>query len=151
MTEVQQGAANAELVERVLQDTQSDELAELYRDDARWEEVRARLEPHIGEDCVFAWIALGQRTERLGIDGLRAGWLDWMAPWAEYHSETGDVRAVGDETVLAFARQLGVPASGGAPVEMLPAAVVRVHDGKIRAVDFYAQRDDAVAAAEGRG
>ncbi len=31
-----------------------------------------------------------------GLDGMRAGWLDWLAPWVQYRTEVEDVLDAGD-------------------------------------------------------
>jgi uncharacterized protein (UPF0261 family) len=55
------------------------------------------------------------------------------------------IRPVGDDKVLVFARQVGIRRDR-VPVEMQAAAVATIHDERICAVDFYATREEALAA-----
>jgi hypothetical protein len=34
-----------------------------------------------------------------GLHGLRAGWLDWLAPWASYRAEIEELIDLGDRVV----------------------------------------------------
>lgn len=151
MTEVEQGAANVELVERALGGvTEGVDMVALFSDETLWTQLRDQWSLGFTDDCAFAWIALGMSMERRGPDGLREGWLDWFEPWAEYRSHVEDARPVGDDKVIAFARQVGIP-HDGSPVEMHAAAVVTIRDDLICRVDFYATPEDAIAAVEGSG
>ena len=151
MTEVQQGAANMELVARALGGpTEGVDMRAVFADDDQWAELRDAWGQGFTKDCVFAWVALGQRNERFGPEGLREGWLDWFEPWAEYRSHVEEMRPIGDDKVLAIATQVGVLREG-TPVEMHAAALVTIRDGLISAVDFYATREEAIAAVEGEG
>lgn len=150
MTEVQRGTTNAELVARVLSEhIDGVDMLTLYRDDENWAALRDAIEQDFTDDCVFAWVALGQRSERFGLEGLRAGWLDWFEPWADYRSWVDEITPVGDDTVVAFARQVGT--RDGARIEMQAAAVVTFRDTLISAIDFYATRDEAAAAVGQEG
>jgi hypothetical protein len=82
-----------------------------------------------------------------GLDGLRAGWLDWLAPWASYRTETEEVIDLGDRVVSVlcdYARR-----EPDAPeVALKSAAVWTVHDGRIVRAEFYVGgRDEALKAA----
>ena len=147
MTEVSQGTSNVELVERALVAvTRGADWTGLFSDDERWAELREQMSPAYAEDCVFCWVALGQRIERVGIDGLRAGWLDWLEPWAEYRSEVEEMRPLDDERVLVIVRMVG-KRNEGPEIEMNSAAIVTVRDARICRIDFHGRPEDAMAAA----
>lgn len=146
MAEVEQGVANVDLVTRVIgAHFEGADTLGLYRDEESWEAMRGGVAEYFTEDAVFAWVALGQRHERYGADGLRAGWLDWFEPWEEYRSTLEEVRPVGEDRVLCFVREVGV--RDGAPIEMQAAAIVTIRDDRIAGIDFYATRDEALSAA----
>lgn len=151
MTDVQRGAANVELVERAMGGvTEGVDMVALFSDESSWAELREQWSLGFTDDCEFAWVALGMRMERSGPEGLRAGWLDWFEPWIEYRSHVEDLRPVGDDRVIAFARQVGIQREGP-PVEMRAAAVISIRDGLISRVEFHATPEDAIAAVEGAG
>jgi ketosteroid isomerase-like protein len=130
--------------------TPEQELRPLFEDDEKWRRLHDEIEQYFTDDVVFGWVALGQRVERPGLAGLRAGWVDWFQPWMEYRMTVKEIRPAGDEVVLAFADQTGIPAEG-APVEMQGVALVKLRGERICAVDFYATPEDALAAAEVSG
>jgi ketosteroid isomerase-like protein len=145
MTEVSQGAANVELVERALVGAvRGADWTQVFADDAAWELLREGMSGAYEEGCVFAWVALGQRIERVGADGLRAGWLDWLEPWTEYRSEVEDMQALDDDRVLVNVRQFGRQ-DDGPEVEMHSSAIVTISNGRICRIDFYGRPEDAGA------
>jgi ketosteroid isomerase-like protein len=81
-----------------------------------------------------------------GLDGLRACWRDWLAPWASYRTEIEELIDVG-ERVVVIARDYGRREAGAAEVEQRNAAVWTVRDGRIVRAEFYAgDRTEALAA-----
>ena len=147
MTEVSQEAANVELVERALLGVvRGADWTQLFADDGAWESLRDAMSGAYEEGCVFAWVALGQRIERIGADGLRAGWLDWLEPWTEYRSEVESMRPLDGDRVLVSVRQFGRQ-QDGPEVEMRSSAIVTVRDGRICRIDFYGRPEDALADA----
>jgi ketosteroid isomerase-like protein len=81
-----------------------------------------------------------------GLHGLRAGWLDWLAPWASYRAEIEELIDLGDRVVSVlcdYARR-----EPGAPeVALKSAAVWTVSEGRIVRAEFYTGgRDEALKA-----
>jgi ketosteroid isomerase-like protein len=81
-----------------------------------------------------------------GPHGLRAGWLDWLAPWASYRAEIEELIDLGDRVVSVlcdYARR-----EPDAPeVALKSAAVWTVRDGRIVRGEFYTGgRDEALKA-----
>ena len=66
------------------------DLTELFvvgRDDAEVEATVAAAAPAFTDDFVCIFHALSEEP-RFGIDGLRRSWLDWLAPWESYRTES---------------------------------------------------------------
>ena len=119
------------------------DLKPVFEDDEQWERFRAELEPLFHADAVFAWVAPGVRTERVGMEGLRAGWIEFMEAFESYHSRTEEVRVLGDDRFVMLVVQMAT-LPGGNQVEMKAAGLVRMRDGKVAAVDFNSSREDAL-------
>jgi ketosteroid isomerase-like protein len=137
---------NVELVTEVIAPSTGVDLTQLYGDESAWAAIRDSAEPLVEPGCRFTWIALGQGVERIGLDGLREGWLDFFEPWESYFSETEDIVDVG-ERVLVLTRQRARAPDSDAEVEMLAAGLVEVRDGRIASVEFYANRAEALEVA----
>lgn len=81
-----------------------------------------------------------------GFHGLRAGWLDWLAPWASYRAEIEELIDLGDRVVSVLCdyarRERDAP-----EVALKSAAVWTVRDGRIVRAEFYTGgRDEALKA-----
>ena len=81
-----------------------------------------------------------------GLNGLRDGFLDWLAPWASYRTEIERLIDLGERVVLLFPdyarRELGVP-----EVELMGGTIFSVRDRRIVRIDFYAGgRAEALAS-----
>ena len=134
---------NEEVVRELITPTDGADLKRLYGDDEEWARLRARLGPCVTERCRFAWVAPGARTDRVGLDEFREQWLEWMGAWEAYRSVTEEIRAIDDERVLVLVTQTGT-LPGGVEVPMQAAGVATVRDGKVCAVEFHANREDAL-------
>jgi ketosteroid isomerase-like protein len=88
----------------------------------------------------------GPPVEYRGMDGLREGWLDWLAPWSRYDLEVEDLIDAGDK-VVAYALLSGETRHGGVEIEQKAAAVATVADGMIVRVEFHLDRREALQAA----
>ena len=70
---------NVELV-RQLQPTSDTDLVALFLDDG----TLGALAPFFHEDCEIlgpSVVTGGETGRRIGLEGLRALWLDWLDPW----------------------------------------------------------------------
>ena len=136
---------NVEIV-RGLQPAPDVDVAELVRDDDLWASlvsVTAELfHPSFG--CAFRRFD----TEKVyaGLDGLRALWLDWLAPWATYRTEIDDVIDLGDR-VLVLVHDFGRYDGPMEEVELPGNAIWTIRDGTIARAEFYPIRDEALKAA----
>jgi len=129
---------NVEIVRR-LHPRPDVDFAQLYRDDASWAAVAEAVAPFFASDleCVHRMIG-GDRTYT-GMAGLRASWLDWLAPWVAYRFEIEDVIDWG-ERVLVLVHDFG--RRGGSTIEVKSnnAAIWTLRDGKVTRTEFYVDR-----------
>lgn len=131
---------NEEIVRSLVTPFDGVDQKRLYSDDAAWQEVCDQIDPYVAADCLFVWVAPGARVERVGLDGFREQWLEWMHAFEAYRSVTEDVRALDDERVGVLVVQTGTM-PGGADLPLQAAGLVFVRDGKVREVQFHASRE----------
>ena len=136
---------NVELVRGLLPGPDID-IATLFRDEdafAAWAEAVA---PLFSSDFGLAG-AIGGVNEatRHGFDGLREGWLDWLAPWASYRTQIEEIIGLGDRVVV-LVRDFARRDETMPEVELISGAVWTVRDGEIAWVEFYLDRADALKA-----
>jgi SnoaL-like domain len=136
---------NIEVVTRLLSLWKGVDGLALIRDDAAWAARRAQREAIYEPDCAFIWLGLGLRAEATGLDGLRAGWLDFFEGWESTRTEYEAIIPVGDKVVV-LARQYGRIAGSRNEVENLGAGVYLVRGGRIARAEFYADRAEAFEA-----
>jgi ketosteroid isomerase-like protein len=99
------------------------------------------------DDFEVRFIASGmQLQEYRGVQGLAQGWRDWLIPWASYRLDAEDFIDMGD-AVVVFARVRGRTARDDVLVEHAPAAIWSIREGKVAAIRFYLDRDEALEAA----
>ena len=58
---------------------------------------------HPDFECVAGGMPDGEKTY-IGLDGFRAAWRDWTAPWATYRSEIDETVDLGDRVSRALSR-----------------------------------------------
>jgi hypothetical protein len=95
--------------------------------------------------CVMDGGALTTRYE--GIEGLRAGWMDFMGAFETIVIEPGEVTRIGD-SVLEFVRLRGKPKGIDGEVQQDAAAVWRLRGDQLEGVEFHLDRARARASAE---
>ena len=140
---------DVELVRR-LQPGPHVDLVALFRDEDLAARSGEAIAPFFHPDfkCVTHLGAEGRTY--VGMDGLRSGWLEWLAPWAAYRAEIEECVGVG-ERVLVLVRDFGRPEPGAPEVEQVGASIWTVRDGKVARAEFYANRTEALEAAGLRG
>jgi ketosteroid isomerase-like protein len=140
---------NVEIV-RALQPGADVDLTELFvvgNDDAAVEAAIAAAAPAFADDFVCVFHALSDEP-RLGINGLRQSWLDWLAPWESYRTEIKELVDAGDRVVVVsrdFGRRHGMDRE----VHFDGCAVWTVRDAKIARAEFFPT--DRAAAFEAAG
>jgi len=137
--------ANAEFVES-LQPSPDTDLVALFRDEEGAALIEA-LGPFFHEDCeiVAPTFVAGEGVRFVGLDGLRAAWLDWLEPWESYRVEIEDVIDAGDNVVV-LPRDYGRRPGMNVEVSVGGAAVWTVRAGKVSRVAFYLNRTEALKA-----
>lgn len=123
------------------------DLAELFRDDNLWSELVAVIAPlfHPNFESVAPGVP-GTEKVHIGIDGLRAAWLEWMEPWLTYRTEIKEAFDAGDR-VLLLTHDYGRRAGAAQEIKVDGSAVWTVKDGRIARADFFAHRSEAFKAA----
>ena len=139
---------NVELVRGLLGPFEQGDIIPLFRDDVISAARTVAAAPFFTSDfeCVFVRADVG-RAAYSGLDGLRAAWLDWLAPWASYHAGVDDVIDAGDGRVVVLTRDHACPKGTSAEVTFLGAPVWEVRDGKVSRIEFYWDRAEGLAAA----
>jgi ketosteroid isomerase-like protein len=137
---------NVELV-RQLQPGPDGDLVSIIRDDAIRAAWLQAVTPVFHADVASVIHVIGaEAVTHVGLDGLQAAWLEWLAPWASYRSDLDQLVDAGDR-VVALVRDFGRRAPDGPEVEMIAAAVWTVREGKVARVEFYTDRAAALEAA----
>ena len=136
--------ANVALVVRLQPDADVD-VAQLFRDDDLWAALMESVAPFFHPDCETVGTLFGIRRIYSGVEGLRSGLRDWMAPWATYRQNVEEALDLGDR-VLLLTRDSGRREGSTQEVEGIDAAVWTVRDGKIARVEFYVRRREALDA-----
>ncbi len=122
------------------------DLTRLFRDESRWATFVEAAAPFYHPEFETAVNVLGIATIGRGMDGLRALWLDWLGPWAEYRTEVEDVIDCGDR-VLVLNHSFGRLEGGTQEVREAPAAVWTVRDLKITRAEFYTDHAEGLKVA----
>ena len=136
---------NVELVVGLLPPAQLD-FVQLFRDEQVWAALAESIAPHYHTDfeTIVRGLPEGDKTYT-GMDGLRAAWLEWTAPWATYRMELDEAVDLGDRVLLLthdFARREGSTDE----MKIAAAPVWTFRDGKIACIEFYGTREEALEA-----
>jgi SnoaL-like protein len=137
------GQADVELVSKV-QGLLTEDLKPALDDATLVEALQEFVDP--GAEVSFIGPEDGPLGNRLvperGVEGLREGWRDWMEPWEQFWIRFRDVLDAGEGKVLSLGELCG-RLQGGAEVTQPGAAYFRIRDGRIVAIDFYVDQDQA--------
>ncbi len=79
-------------------------------------------------------------------DGLRAFWLDWLAPWTTYRQQVEEAIDLGDR-VLLIIHDFGRSEGSTQEVKGETAGLWSVRDGTIARAEFYLSHAAALEAA----
>jgi ketosteroid isomerase-like protein len=142
---------NVELV-RALQPSGGVDLAELFAGEpsAFVDAMAPLLDPSF--ECAFianessGFTTMGYR----GAEGFAEGWREWLSPWESYRIDAEEFIDAGEQVVV-LARVQARTRRGGVDMEHAPGAVWTIEDGRVRRVEFYLERSQALAVARGRG
>ena len=129
-------AENVELVRSLLPGPDVDVVA-LFNDDSATGELMQTMAPLLDPDLESVVHFPGaEPAVGHGLHGLRAGWLDWLAPWASYRAEVEEMIDLGDRVVSVIC-DYGRREQGAREVALKTAAVWTVRDGLIVRIEFY--------------
>jgi ketosteroid isomerase-like protein len=123
------------------------DLVQFFGDEKTWagiSQAAAHLF-HPDFECAFVG-ATPSEASYAGVNGLRALWLDWLAPWATYRIEVEEAIDLG-ERVLVLVRDYGRKESRSGEVALKGSAIWTFREGKIARADFYPIRAEALKAA----
>jgi ketosteroid isomerase-like protein len=125
------------------------DLVAAIEDDEVWESVRDRIDPEAEVRFITRdTVGLGDITGgRKALDGLRAGWREWLSPWDEFRVELQDCIDAGDGTILMLVRSVGRMKGSGTEVAENTAGVYRVKGDRLVAIEHYLDQDQARRAA----
>src|SRR2546421_6865968 len=138
---------NVDLV-RGLQPSADTDLVATARDDATAAALMETLSPFFYDDVEIVgptFVPGGEGVRFVGLEGLRALWLDWLEPWESYRVEVEDVIDAGDDAVV-LVRDFGRRAGMTAEVSVVGGAVWTLRDGRVARVAFYLNRTEALKA-----
>jgi len=124
------------------------DLVTLFNDDSAGGELMQTIAPLLDPDFVsVAHFPGAEPVASHGLRGLRAGWPDWLAPWASYRTEIEEMIDLEDRVVSVIC-DYGRREPGAREVALKSAVVWTVHDGRIVRVEFYpGGRAEALKAA----
>ena len=134
---------DVELVVRLLPAPGQD-LVQLFHDDDVWAAFTVAVAPFFHPD--FESVAGGmpdEETTYIGLDGLRAGWRDWTAPWAAYRTEIDEAIDLGGGRVFVLFHDFARLKNTTEELNQTPANIWTVRDGKIARAEFYPDWRDA--------
>jgi ketosteroid isomerase-like protein len=139
---------DVELVRRILEPFEDADVTAIFRDDAASAAMTAAVSAVFAKDfeCMFIRADVGRATYS-GLDGLRAGFLDWQSPWASYRTEIEDFIDAGEGRVVVLTRDYARREGMEAEVYFSGAPVWTVRDGKVARIEFYWNRAEGLAAA----
>ncbi len=137
----------SQIVRRLLGPFEQGDLVPLFRDEAISTSITAASAPFFTPDfeCVFVRDDVGRATYA-GLDGLRAGFLDWLSPWDTYRTEIEDVIDAHEGRVLVLTRDYARREGMEAEVYFVGGPVWTVRNGKVARTEFYWNRADGPAA-----
>jgi hypothetical protein len=121
------------------------DVTQLFRNDAMWEASRASLAPRVHRDFECAWQRSDGEKTYVGIDGLRACFLDSMARWATYRADVADALDLGD-SVLVLYRDHGTLPHSTEEVDVSPAGLYTMRECKLARWESYPSHAEALKA-----
>jgi ketosteroid isomerase-like protein len=122
------------------------DFVQSFRNDDLWAATVQFFAPHLHPE--FETVVRGGPASDqtfAGLDGFRAFWLEWLAPYATYRQKIEKAIDLG-EPVLLLIRDFGRLEGSKEEVQGNHAAVWTVRDGKVTRAEFYADRTTALEA-----
>jgi hypothetical protein len=105
------------------------------------------LAPHATDDFSSLMEGGALTTRYEGLEGLRAGWQDFLEAFDEIEIVPGELReSPSGDAVVEFVRLVGKPRGVSAAIDQDAAAVWRLRDSKLSGVEFHIDRAAALRA-----
>jgi ketosteroid isomerase-like protein len=121
------------------------DFAQRVRDDDMWTRWVETATPAFHSDFETIANVFGTKTVHTGMEGFRAFWLDWLAPWASYRVEIEQAIDCGDR-VLVLVCDFGRREGSTQEIAGNNASVWTVHDGQVARIELYPEQADALQA-----
>jgi ketosteroid isomerase-like protein len=121
------------------------DFVQLFGDDSLWAAQAEAMAPFIHDDFECAQHEFGGVKGYVGLDGLRAFLLDWMAPWATYVVELEEAIDL-DDRVLLLNRDRGCREGSTHEIRGRLGALWTLRGGKLARLDAYTDRSEALKA-----
>src|SRR3954447_21720455 len=135
---------NVDLVMR-LQPRAGADLTKPFRDDATWAASAASFALAVHPDFECSRVQPGGEKTYTGIDGLRACFLDSLCQWASYRADVAEAIDLG-ERVLVLYRDRGALPNSTEEVDVNPAGLYTVHEGRLARWEHYSSHAEALKA-----
>ena len=121
------------------------EMRAFFEDDGIWARNAERFSPDVKVRFVTprAGGVTIMEQEYEGIEGLRAGWHEWLEPWERFYVDLQDLIDAREGRVLFLGQATGSMRGSGTEVPQEVAGLCRVEDGRIVAVSFYLDQAQA--------
>jgi ketosteroid isomerase-like protein len=136
---------DVELVKRLIASLPAgQDFKVMIDDEAIWGALRGVVDPEAETRFVDAeGGALGDmRVPLRGIEGLRAGWREWLEPWEQFRIHYEENLDAGDGRVLSLVELHG-RVRGGIEISQPGASITQIRDGRIVAMHFYMDQQQA--------
>ena len=98
---------------------------------------------HEDFECVFRGL-IGSRGTYAGFDGMRAAFMEWLAPWATYRNEVEQAIDCGDRVVVLY-DVFGRLEGSAEEVKLSGGDIYTLREGRIARIEFC-RRDQALKA-----
>jgi ketosteroid isomerase-like protein len=129
---------NVDTVLELVQPGPDVDFVPLFCQDEIWAVLAATVGPLFHDDCEIVTVGVpGYEGTHVGMEGMRATWLEWLAPWESYRATVEEAVDLGDRVLLLY-RTFGRLGPGAPEVPAEFASVWTFRDGKIARVEFHA-------------
>jgi ketosteroid isomerase-like protein len=109
-------------------------------------ELGGMLSGAVTDDFECVMVSPYETVAYAGADGFAEAWRDWVAPYSSFSIEIDELREAGD-ALLMLVSQRGVTRRDGVAIEDRSGSVWRFRGEHLCRVEFYLDRDSALAAA----
>ena len=121
----------------------------MIEDDERWRAAAALFDP--GAEVKFLTPGGGgiggMAGPFRGIEGMRAGWREWLEPYDSFILRIEEIVDAGEGGALILSETTGKMQGAQTPLSQGAAAVLRADRGVITKMDYYLDHEQARRAA----